>query len=312
MPPRPSWSGHLRLSLVSCPISLAPAVSESERIRLHQINPATGNRISLRPVDAETGEALERKDLVKGYELDDGRYVILEPEELKELQVESTRILDLTTFVDRKSIDPLYVSDPYFIYPEKSGRDAYRVIAEALSSKKRAALGRIVLSTREHPVMVEPFEGGLVMTLLRAANEVRQAGFDFGGGKLDPKMVELAETIMDRMSGKFDPADFHDRYQDELRKLIEAKAKGMPKPKHAPVAEPSNVIDLMAALKRSLAEKGQARETPVARKKHVDRRQGNLLLPVEGKGRKEAKPVARQRETAQRETTKTGRKRKAS
>jgi len=307
MPPRPSWSGHLRLSLVSCPISLAPAVSESERIRLHQINPATGNRISLQPVDAETREALDRKDLVKGYELDDGRFVVLDSDELKDLQVESTRILDLTTFVDRKSIDPLYIADPYFIYPEKSGRDAYRVIAAALEHKKLAALGRIVLSTREHPVMVEPFEGGLLMTLLRAANEVRAAGYDFSDGKLDAKMVDLAETIMDRLKGKFEPADFHDTYQDELRKLIEAKAKGMPKPKHAPISEPSNVVDLMAALKRSLAEKGKGGETPVSRKKHADRRQGSLLLPVEGGGRKEAKPAARSKEAA-----KPHRKRKAS
>jgi DNA end-binding protein Ku len=307
MAPRPSWTGQLRLSLVSCPITLSPATSEAERIRLHQINPATGNRISLQPVDAETREELDRKELVKGYELEDGRYVILKPEELDELQIESSRVLDLTTFADRSSVDPLYVSDPYFIYPGKSGLDAYRVIAQALTNKKRVALGRIVLSTREHPVMVEPFLGGLLMTLLRAQNEVRDAEYDFKNGKLDPKMVDLAETIMDRMAGDFDPADFQDRYQEELRKIIEAKAKGLPKPKHARVAEQDNVIDLMAALKRSLAGKAAAPPAPVGRKKKTDSRQRSLLLPVAGGGKKAAKATARPRESA-----KAGRRRKAS
>lgn len=112
MPPRPTWTGQLRLSLVSCPITLSPATSEVERIPLHQLNPKTGNRISLQPVDAETGEELERRDLVKGYELEDGRYVVLEPDELDELQIDSSRVLDLTTFAPRSSVDPLYVADP--------------------------------------------------------------------------------------------------------------------------------------------------------------------------------------------------------
>lgn len=306
MPTRPTWTGQLRLSLVSCPITLSPATSETERIRLHQLNPKTGNRISLQPVDSETGEELERKDLVKGYELEDGRYVVLQPDELDELQIESSRVLDLTTFAARSSVDPLYVADPYFIYPGKTGVDAYRVIAQALTNKKQVALGRIVLSTREHPVMVEPFLGGLLMTLLRAENEVRRPEYDFKDGKLDAKMVDLAETIMERMAGDFDPADFRDRYQEELKKLIEAKANGMPGPKKARVTEKDNVIDLMAALKRSLAEKSKSERAPVVRKKHADRRQGSMLLPVKGGGHKG------EREPRRRESAKGNRRSKAS
>jgi DNA end-binding protein Ku len=201
--PRPSWSGHLRLSLVSCPIFLAPATSEAERIRLNQINPATGNRISTKTVDAETGEEVPRGELVKGYQYEKGRYVILDNEDLEKIQIESTKILDLTAFVDRGSVNPLYLETPYYVYPEgKTGVEAYRVIAEALRNKGKAAIGRIVLSSREHPVMVEPFEEGLMMQTLRAASEVREANFDLPKDKLDPEMVQLAESILDRFAGE--------------------------------------------------------------------------------------------------------------
>src|SRR5579871_2562323 len=175
---RPSWTGHLRLSLVSCPIALSPATSEVEEIRFNQINPATGKRISLKTVDAETGEPVDRADIVKGYQYEKGQYVLVTKEELDEIQIESTRILDLTTFVDRAQIDPLYVDAPYYIYPEKSGMDAYRVIAKAMTDEKKAAIGSIVLSTREHPVMVEPHGEGLVMYLLRTVDEVRQSEYE--------------------------------------------------------------------------------------------------------------------------------------
>jgi DNA end-binding protein Ku len=284
--PRPSWSGHLRLSLVSCPIYLAPATSESERIRLNQINPATGNRISLKTVDSESGKEVDRSQIVKGYQYEKGQYVILDKDELDQIQIESNKILDLTTFVDRASVNPLYLDAPYYIYPEgKTGVEAFRVIAQALVNRKKAALGRIVLSSREHPVMVEPFGEGLLMSILRTADEVREAEYDLPDDKLDSEMVQLAETILDRLAGKWDPAGFHDRYQDALRELVEAKVKGLPAAAPRPVAAPSNVVDLMAALKRSVAESpakapGKREKKPAAR----DRRQGNILLPVKGSG----------------------------
>ncbi len=293
---RPSWTGHLRLSLVSCPIALSPATSEVEKIRFNQINPATGNRISLKTFDAETGEPVERADIVKGYQYDKGQYVIVSKEELDEIQIESTRIMDLTTFVDRVQVDPLYVDAPYYIYPEKSGMEAYRVIAKAMSDAKKAAIGTIVLSTREHPVMVEPHGPGLVMYLLRAAEEVRQSEFDFPANKLDPKMVEMAGVIMKRAAGDFDPAQFRDRYQDALRELIEAKVKGLPREKPRRFEEPGKVVDLMALLRKSIGE-GPARgavkpagKAATGKKRTANSNQGSLLLPIEGKAKaKEAK-----------------------
>ena len=302
--PRPSWNGQLRLSLVSCPIYLSPATTEADRIRLHMINPETGNRISMRTVDSETGEEVARDKLVKGYEVEKGQYVILEPEELDDLAVESTRILDLSGFINRSDVDPLYIAAPYYVYPDKGGEEAYRVISQAMANKKRVALGRIVLSTREHPVMVEPFMGGLLMSVLRSDDEVRTADYNFKGGKLNAEMVDLAETIMDRLVGEWDPEQFRDHYQDALRELIEAKQRGATVKRRAPAtAEPSNVVDLMAVLKRSVAgARGAAAETPAVakpkRRAKIDRRQGTMLLPVPGKpasragDAKEAKPAA--------------------
>jgi DNA end-binding protein Ku len=299
--PRPSWSGHLKLSLVSCPIYLSPASSESERIKLHQINPATGNRISLKTVDAETGEPVARGELLKGYEFERGQFVTLTKEEIDELQIESSKTLNLTQFVDRAEITPLYLDVPYYVYPEgKHAIEAYQVIAHAMSKTKKIAIGRIVLSTRERLVAVEPFGNGLMMSTLRTADEVRAAEFDSMSEKVDPEMVVMAETIIDRLSAKFDPSAFRDTYQDALRELVEEKQKGhKPTPRH--VAQPlSNVVDLMAALKRSIADDVAApAKTAKKRTKEPDRRQPSLLLPVKGDGKKvavqEAKPVRRKK-----------------
>ena len=271
---------------MSCPIGLVPATTEVERIKLSQLNPKTGNRISLKPVDSETGEPLERSEIVKGYKLEGDQYVILEAEELKSLQVESSRILDLEAFVDRASVDPIYMDAPYYIYPEKVGLEAYRVIAEAMAADKKVAIGRIVLSTREHPVLVEPRGGGLMMFLLRTADEVRSAEYDFPEVKIDRKMVEIAGAIMERQAGHFEPAQFIDRYQDALRELIKAKAAGRgPTKTKAPVIQ-GNVVDLMDALRRSLKTDKSSAEAPSVRggKRAAkgDKRQQGLLLPTKG------------------------------
>lgn len=300
--PRPSWSGHLRLSLVSCPIYLSPATSESERIRLNQLNPATGNRISLKPVDAETGEPVERSELVRGYEFERGRYVTLTKEELDELQVEGSKTLNLTQFVDRDEIAPLYFDAPYFVYPDgEHAVEAYQVIAHAMQKKKKAAIGRIVLSTREHLVAIEPYEGGLMMFTLRTADEVRKAEFGKLPDKVDAEMVAMAEQIVGRLSKKFDPSGFRDAYQDALRELVEAKLKGKKLEPRA-AEEPSNVIDLMAALKRSVEAEGKdaggAKAT--GRAKKSDPRQRHMLLPVKGGGKKPAAAAAEEAKPARR------------
>jgi DNA end-binding protein Ku len=299
--PRPSWSGHLRLSLVSCPIYLSPATTESERIKLHQINPKTGNRISLKPVDAESGEPVERGELLRGYEFERGQYVMLAKEEIDELQIDSSKTLSLTQFVDRDEITPLYLDTPYYVYPDGAHAvEAYQVIAHAMAKKKKAAIGRIVLSSRERLVAVEPFGSGLMMSTLRTADEVRVAEFDKMPEKVDAEMIAMAEQIIGRLAAKFDPSSFRDSYQDALRELVAEKMKGHKPARRAAEPQSSNVVDLMAALKRSLETEAGAANGG-RKRKEPDRRQQSLLLPVKGGGKKaekaaeEAKPARRKK-----------------
>ncbi len=247
------WTGFLRLSLVSCPIYLSPAITERERVTLHQINPKTHNRIKLQPVDAETGEELDRADLIRGFEAEKGKYIEIEKDELDALKIESSRVLELSRFIERTDINPLYLDTPYYVYPEnKQAEEAYHVIAAALAKADRIGLGQIVASQRERPVALQPFENGMILSTLHTADEVRAAEFQAPKKKLDAQMIDIASTIIDRYVGKFDPSVFHDDYQDALRDLIKAKQKGKPLPKQQVFKEPSNVVDLMAVLKKSL------------------------------------------------------------
>ena len=280
--PRATWNGFLRLSLVSCPIYLTPATSEAANIRLHQINPKTGNRVRQQLVDAETGDPVERSEVVKGYEYQRHQYVTIPDDELQALRIESSQTVDLDKFVKRDDVDPLYLDTPYYVYPDgKIAIETFRVIGEAMEEAGRVGIGRIVLSSRERMVLVEPLGGGMLMRTLRSTNEVRQPEFGDAGDHADPDMVAVAKTIIERRAGEFDPADFHDHYQDALRQLVESKAEGRPAAKKQ-AAAPPKVINLMEALKQSLAEGGG--KAPVAKRKAgaADRRQGHMLLPVEG------------------------------
>jgi DNA end-binding protein Ku len=299
--PRASWSGFLRLSLVTCPVYLTPATTEAKRIRLNQLNSRTGNRLSQRLVDSKTGEEVSRDQIAKGYEFDRDRYVTISDEELKDLQVESSKIIDLDRFVSRDEVDPLYLDTPYYIYPEgELAAETFRVIGEAMGHTNRVGLGRITMSGRERPVLVEPRGEGLLMSQLRSSDEVRPA--EFAGkpeAQIDPDLVALAETIIERKSGKFEPAAFHDRYQDALRELVESKLKGEVTAASRAVAEPPKVVNLMDALKRSLAREeasapGRATSAASARRPRPasDRRQPALLLPVAGGRDAKAKPEA--------------------
>jgi DNA end-binding protein Ku len=290
--PRATWNGFLRLSLVSCPIYLTPATSEASNIRLHQLNPKTGNRVRQQLVDAETGDKIERADVVKGFEYERHQYVTIPDDELQALRIESSQTIDLDRFVKKDGIDPLYLDTPYYIYPDgKIAIETFHVIGEAMAETGRVGIGRIVLSSRERQVLVEPLGGGMLMRTLRSSNEVRQPEFGEAEGHADPDMVAVAKTIIERRTAEFDPADFHDGYQEALRQLVESKAEGRPAAKKTAAAAPK-VINLMEALKRSLAEGGAK---AAKAKGAADRRQGHMLLPVEGGKAKAAAPAAKPR-----------------
>lgn len=256
MAARPSWEGHLRLSLVTCPVALYSATSEAQAVRFNLINPQTNNRIKMKTVDAGTGEEVSRSDLVKGYEIAKGEYVLFDKEELDAVKLESTRIVDIEKFVARDSIDRLYWDTPYHLVPSgKTGIEAYAVIRAAMAKRNMVAIGRLVMGTRERTCAIEIEEGGLVLTTLRTAEEVR--GLDQVGTpdlpKPDPQMLQIAEKIVEQQAGEFDPSEFRDRYEDALRALIDEKRKGKPvKPAKPAANDDGKVIDLMAALKKSL------------------------------------------------------------
>jgi DNA end-binding protein Ku len=318
--PRASWSGFLRLSLVTCPVYLTPATTESKRIRLNQLNANTGNRVAQRLVDSKTGEELSRDQIVKGFEFDRDRYVTVTDEELKDLKIESSKIIELDRFVSREEVDPLYLDTPYYVYPDgQIASETFRVIGEAMARANKVGLGRIVLANRERQVLIEPRGGGLVMSTLRANDEVRASDFgERAEGEVDPELVALAATIIERKAGAFDPGEFHDHYQDALRDLVQSKLKGEVTAAPPEIEEPPKVINLMDALKRSLAReeaagtaRGGTASAPAASRREAktpsDRRQPSLLLPVSG-GRGQ-RPEARDEPSA--ESTAAPRRRRA-
>src|ERR1700756_4009349 len=163
--PRASWNGFLRLSLVSCPVALVPATTEAKRVRFNQLNSETGNRVQQQLIDSQTGEVVDRDQIVKGYEYERGRYVTIDDDELKALQIESSKIIDLERFVDRDEVDPVYLDTPYYVYPDgELAAETFRVIGEAMEHKNKVGLGRVTMSGRERLALVEPRDGGLVMS----------------------------------------------------------------------------------------------------------------------------------------------------
>jgi len=254
---RPAWQGHLRLSLVSCPVALYSATTHSEDVSFHLINPKTHNRIRMVATDPDTGP-IERSKLVKGYEVSKNQYVLVTSEDLEAVRLETTRTIDIERFVDASSIDRLFWDEPYFLLPAaKAGIEAYQVIREAMRSADKIALGRVVMHTRERLLAVESRDNGLIATTLRMRNEVfdsAKAFRDLYRAKPDRQMIEIAEKIIAQLEGPFVPEEFKDRYEGALRDLIRRKAHGKP-PVSSPAPAESNVIDLMDALRKSLRDK---------------------------------------------------------
>ncbi|HEY7663431.1 MAG TPA: Ku protein [Xanthobacteraceae bacterium] len=287
MAPRAYWKGYLKLSLVSCPISLSPATSASERISFRQINRKTGNRLRQQLVDDVTREPVEADDKAKGYEVDKGVYIEVDDDELEAIEVESKHTVEIDRFVPAAQIDKRYYDSPYYIAPTDTvGQEAFAVIRDAMRGKGMVALGRIVLAKRERVIALEPYGKGLLGTTLRYAYEVRKPEEYFDGIqdiKVPGEMLKLAEHILDTKAGDFEPAQFEDHYETALIELLRKKQAGFKPPKHKEqAAAPRNVINLMDALRRSVAaERGAA---PAQGKKGRKRVEGQreMLLPIEG------------------------------
>ncbi len=256
MAPRANWKGYLKLSLVSCPIALYPASSDSERRSFNRINKKTGNRLKQQNVDAETGDVVDREDIGRGYEVGRGQYMLVEDEELEKIRIESTHTIEIESFVPRAEIDERYLDSPYYIAPtERVGQEAFAVIRDAIREQGMAALGRVVVSRREHVVMLEAFDKGLLGTTLRYPYEVRDhaAYFeDVPDLKLPAEMKALAAHIVDSKVSHFDPSRFVDHYETALVEMLRAKQAGrvVAAPKEEP--GPQRVINLMDALRASI------------------------------------------------------------
>ena len=265
MAPRPNWKGYLKLSLVSCPVALYPATTTSERVSFRTLNRDTGNRVRRQYVDEQTGDAVESDSQIKGYEVAKGEFIQVEDDEIKAVQLESNHTIDIERFVPRDEIDELYLDSPYYLAPtDRVGEEAFAVIRDAMRAEEMVGLARVVLFRRERILMLEPRDKGIVATSLRYANEVHAASAYFDeipDSELPKQMMDLAKHIIEKMTGKFDPDQFEDRYESALIELIRSKQKGMPiKPQ--PTHRQANVINLMDALKRRVEGAKNAKDEP--------------------------------------------------
>lgn len=265
MAARAYWKGTLKLSLVTCPVALYPASTSVEKTHFHMINRETGNRLKQQMIDAETGDVVAGNQKGRGYELSKGKYVEIETDELDAVQIESNHTIDIDAFVPKDEIDQRYLNHPYYIVPDgKAGADAFAVIRDAMKTKDRAAIARIVLTNREHVMAIEPCGKGLLGMTLRYPYELRKAADyfdDIRRPRITKDMVELASHILDSKATHFDPSKFRDEYETALKKLVKRKAAGKPIKMAEPEERPSNVINLMDALRQSVKGKSAARRS---------------------------------------------------
>jgi DNA end-binding protein Ku len=263
MASRPFWKGYLKLSLVTCPVAMTPATTESERVRFHTLNRATGHRVQSRYLDAETGKPIEEGERVKGYQTGAEDFVILEDEEIESVALESTRTIDIDMFVPQDSIGWIWYDRPHYLVPDDTvGEEAFSVIRDAMTATGMVAISRLVLYRRERAVMLEPRDRGIVLWTLRYGNEVRDPDLYFAGiksEKVEPKIMALMTTLIEERSKPWDPAMVNDPVQERLLEIIASKKKGKRPPKMRPEPErPGNVINIMDALRKSI-EAGKQR-----------------------------------------------------
>jgi DNA end-binding protein Ku len=271
MAARAYWKGQIRLALVSIPVEIFTATKSGASIAFNQIHQPTGKRVKYEKVVPGVGP-VDNSEIVKGYQYEKGSYVLLDEDELEAVKIESKKTLDLTQFVDHDEIDVLYFEKPYYVVPaDDLAEEAYIVLREALRRSKKVAIGQLTLRGREHMVSLKPCGRGIVLETLRYADEVHKAQNYFReieDAEPDEELLDLAETLIEKKTAKFDPGKFHDRYVDALQDLIEQKRKGKTihsKEEEAP-SRGSNVVDLMAALKKSIEKPGAAARKPAAKK----------------------------------------------
>ena len=259
MAPRSNWKGYLKLSLVSASIAIYPATSSSEKVRFNTLNRATGNRLKRQMVDSVTGDVVENEDMIKGYAIAKDQYVTVEDDELAEIAIESSHTVDIEKFVPKTSIDDRFRDAPYYLAPEdKVGQEAFAVIRDSMKKKKMVGIARVVMARRERVMMLEPFGKGIMGTMLLYPYEIRsdEAVFEeIPEVKLPDEMLGLAEHIIDKMSGEFEPDKFEDRYENAMIELIRSKQAGQPAPKEKTASRPANVVNLMDALRRSIEDR---------------------------------------------------------
>lgn len=271
MAPRAYWKGSLKLSLVTCPIALYPASTQSEKTHFHQINTKTGHRLRQQMVDERTGRVVDKEHKGKGYELSKGRYVEIDDDELDAIKLESTHTIEIDDFVPAEDIDERYLDKPYYIVPSgKEGADAFVVIRDAMKQKEKVALARVVLSNREHIIALKPLGKGLLGTTLRYPYELRDEEDyfdDIPNPRVPKDMVKLASHILDTKASKFNPGKFKDKYEAALKALVKRKAAGKTIEVPEEKEDRGNVIDLMEALKQSL--KGNKSAAPGAKRRRT-------------------------------------------
>jgi DNA end-binding protein Ku len=298
IPARPYWKGYLKLSLVSCPIALYTGTPTTERVSFRQINKKTGNRLRQQLVDEVTREPVESFDKGRGYEYAKNAYVPVDDDELDAIAIESNHTIEIDSFVPREQIDERHLDSPYYVIPnDQVGHEAFAVIREAMRGKGMAALGRVVLAKRERAIMLQPWDRGLIGTTLRYPYEIRDAKEyfdDIPNVKLQPDMLKLAEQILHSKATDFDPSQFVDRYEEAVVQMVKKKQAGMPVSRELAAPRPQNVLNLMDALRHSIAHEQAASAPPKKGRKRIEG-QGEMLLPISGQKAREAvaKPAER-------------------